>query len=98
MRAEENQRLSTYGYTDKDKQLVHIPIEEGMKQVIAAAQKEAQAPAQAPVQAPAGEPGAAAVSGPGTAPISGQNAPPPVGVPAAGGSAPPSDVQGAQAK
>lgn len=95
LRAEEKQLLSTYGYTDKAKQLVHIPIEEGMKQVIAEAQKEAQAPA------PAGDqPGAA--GGPGAAPLSGQNAPPPagapVGVPAAGANVPPSNVQGAQAK
>lgn len=86
LRTEESQRLSTYGYTDKDKQLVHIPIEEGMKQVIAEAQAPAPAPAPAAVTDPAVQP---------AAPVSGQTVPAPgapVGVPAAGAN------QGAAAK
>lgn len=61
LRAEETKRLTGYGYTDKDKQLVYIPIEEGMKQVIA----EAQAPAAAPTPAvdPASAPPAGAPVG-----------------------------------
>ena len=78
LRSEESQRLSTYGYTDKEKGLVHIPIEEGMKQVIAEAQAPAPAPAPAATPDQTGQP---------AAPASGQTAPAagaPVGVPAAG--------------
>lgn len=89
LRTEESQRLSTYGYTDKDKQRVHIPIEEGMKQVIAEAQKEAQAPAPVPDQT--GQPAAPA------APPAEQIVPP-VGVPAAGANQAAPSVQGAAAK
>lgn len=92
LRTEEGQRLSTYGYTDKDKQLVHIPIEEGMKQVIAEAQKEAQAPAPAAAPDQTGQP---------AAPPAGQVLPPagaPVGVPAAGANQAAPSVQGAAAK
>ncbi len=87
LRTEESQRLSTYGYTDKEKGLVHIPIEEGMKQVIAEAQAPAAAPAPAPAAAPdqTGQPAAPA---PGA----------PVGVPAAGANQGLTNAQGAATK
>ena len=58
LRVEEQRRLSTYGYVDKDKKLIHVPIEDGIKQVIAEAQAQGrsggpeQKPQAAPPQAP----------------------------------------------
>ncbi len=81
-RAQESQLLSTYGYNDQTKGLVHIPIEEGMKRVIA----EAAAPAPAVPAAPA--PGQPAVPAPAPA---GQPVAP------AGEAAPPTGATGAPA-
>ena len=53
LRGEEIKRLTTVGYVDKDKQLAHIPIEEGMRRVIAEAEAQAQAPAPVPAPTPA---------------------------------------------
>lgn len=39
LRAEETERLSTYGYIDKGKQIVHIPIEVAMQKVVEEAKK-----------------------------------------------------------
>ena len=82
LRAQETQSLSTYGYNDQTKGLVHIPIEEGMNKVIAEAQQPAAAPAGATAPA-AGQPAAPA--------------PAPAGLPAApaGQAAPPTGALGA---
>lgn len=88
-RAQESQSLSTYGYNDQQKGLVHIPIEEGMNKVIAEAQQEAAAPAVAPAAPAPGQPApGAAPAGLPVAPA-GQAAPPTgaVGTPAAPGEA-----------
>ena len=39
LRKEEAQKLGTYGWVDKGKQIVHMPIEQGMKKVVEDAQK-----------------------------------------------------------
>jgi hypothetical protein len=39
LRAHETQRLSTYGYTDKEKGIVHIPIDVAMQKVVEDAKK-----------------------------------------------------------
>jgi cytoskeletal protein RodZ len=68
---EESQRLQTYGYSNADKTLAHIPIQEGMNQVIREAQQEAQAPA-APAAPTAPSPAApAAPAAPSAAPAAG---------------------------
>lgn len=84
-RADEAQSLSTYGYNDQQKGLVHIPIQEGMNKVIAEAQQEASTPAApsapapgqpaAPAPAPAGVP--AAPAGQAAPPTGAIVAPPP---------------------
>ena len=69
LRAEEQKRLSTYGYVDKkDKKLVHIPIEEGMKRVIAEAKGEVKSPVMEQPAAPAAPPAPAAPASPVAAP------------------------------
>lgn len=39
LRAEEDKRLSGYGFVDKDKQIVHIPIDVAMQKVVEEAKK-----------------------------------------------------------
>ena len=90
-RAQESQSLSTYGYNDQQKGLVHIPIEEGMNKVIAEAQQEAAAPATAPAPAAPAPGQPAPGAGPAGLPAApaGQAAPPTgaVGTPSAPGEA-----------
>lgn len=39
LRAQETERLTTYGYVDKDKQIAHIPIDVAMQKVVEDAAK-----------------------------------------------------------
>lgn len=77
-RADEAQTLSTYGYNDQQKGLVHVPIQEGMNKVIAEAQQEASAPAAPSSPAPAPGQPAAPAPAPAAVPAApaGQAAPP----------------------
>ena len=95
-RAKETQSLSTYGYNDQQKGLVHLPIEEGMNKVIAEAQQEAAA--RAPAAAP-GQPAAPAPAGVPAAPA-GQAAPPAGAVvaPPPAAAAAPAEAKGDAAK